>query len=108
LNEGTKFRGNLSVKKHENERPLLMFGQDKAIFKQFLLTKKSWCGPNGETVLVPKNEGQGLMISAFQSREFGFGFQINKEQLAEVNIVRRGKNIKIKRRQKIQGELTES
>ena len=91
MNRETTFGGNLSVRKQENERPLLMFGHDEAIFKQFLLTRKSWCGPNGETVLVPKDEGQGLMISAFQSREFGFGLQLNNEQLAEVNIVRRGK-----------------
>ncbi len=37
-------------------------------------------------VLVPKYEGQGLMISAFQSREFGFGYWLNEEQLADVNI----------------------
>jgi hypothetical protein len=67
-----------------------MFRHDNAIFKQFLLTKKSWCGPNGEKVLVPKVEGQGLLFSAFQFREFGFGYQLNEEQLAEVNIVRRG------------------
>ncbi len=41
--------------------------------------------------MVPKDEGQGLMISAFQSKEFGFGLQVNDEQLTEVNIVRRGK-----------------
>jgi hypothetical protein len=67
-----------------------MFGHDKAIFKQFSLTKKSWCGPNGETVLLPKDEGQGLMISAFQATEFGFGHQLNEDQLVQVNIVRRG------------------
>ena len=90
MNEETEFGGQLSVRKEEHERPLLMFGHDEAIFKQFLLTKKSWCGPNGETVLVPKDDGQGLMISAFQSREFGFGYHLDEEQLAKVNFGRRG------------------
>jgi hypothetical protein len=58
---------------------------------EFLLTKKSWCGWNGGTVLVLKDEGQGLMISAFQSREFGFGYHLDEEQLAKVNFGRRGK-----------------
>jgi hypothetical protein len=31
-NRETTFGGNLSVRKQENERPLLMFGHDKAIF----------------------------------------------------------------------------
>jgi len=49
------------------------------------LTNKAWVGPNGETVAVPKDEGQGLMISAFQSHEFGFGMAVDNEQLKEVN-----------------------
>ena len=55
------------------------------------MTNKSWVGPNGETVAVPKDDGQGLMISAFQSREFGFGMALNEEQLKEVNKYREGK-----------------
>jgi hypothetical protein len=90
MSKETEFGGQLSVRLEEHERPLLMFRHAKAIFKQFLLTKKSRCGPNGETVLVPKDEGQGLMISAFQSREFGFGYHLDEEQLAEVNFGRRG------------------
>ncbi len=31
------------------------------------------------------------MISAFQSREFGFGMKINEEQLADINRYREGK-----------------
>jgi hypothetical protein len=77
-----------------------MLGHDKAIIKQCLLNKKSWCGPNGKTVLVPKDEGQGLMISAFQSRECGFGYQLNEEQLAQVNIVGSGEIYQLKRHQK--------
>jgi hypothetical protein len=60
-------------------------------FKQFIMTNKSWVGPNGETFPVPKDEGQGVIISAFQSRVFGFGMALGKEELEEVNKYREGK-----------------
>ena len=70
---------------------LIIWGHDEAIFKQYLLTKKGWVGPNGEISLTPKDEGMGLMISAMQSREFGFGLEMNREQLEKVNKFREGK-----------------
>jgi len=73
MDKETEFGGKLSVR-IKNERPLIMFGHDECIFKQYLLTKKAWTLPTGETQLVPKEEGQGVMISAFQSIEFGFDF----------------------------------
>jgi hypothetical protein len=91
LNKETKFGGNLSARLKKDEKPLIMFGHDEAIFKQYLLTKKAWYGPDGISVLVPKDDGQGVMISAFQSRELGFGMALTKEQLDEVNYLRRGK-----------------
>jgi hypothetical protein len=42
-----------------------MFGHDECIFKQFHTTNKSWKAPNGDTVLIPKDDGQGVMISGF-------------------------------------------
>jgi hypothetical protein len=48
-------------------------------------------------VLVPKDEGQGVMVSIFQSREFGFGFVMLPEQLQQVNIARRGIKIQGRR-----------
>ncbi len=48
--------------------------------------------PNGERVLVPKDDAQGLMISMFQSREFGFGLEISDEDLKKVNEWRRGQH----------------
>jgi hypothetical protein len=87
-----------------------MFRHNEAIFKQFLLTKKSWCGPNGETVLVPKD----LMISAFQSREFGFGYHLDEEELAKVIFGRRGEKyldeeaVKKYKGNSLKGDLKES
>jgi hypothetical protein len=37
------------------------------------------------------------MVSAFQSREFGFGFVMSPEQLQEVNNARGGKKYKDKK-----------
>jgi hypothetical protein len=71
-----------------------MFRHDKCIVKQYLLTKKAWTLPTGETQLVPKEEGQGVMISAFQSREFGFGMPLTEEQIQTVNEFRKGKKYK--------------
>jgi hypothetical protein len=68
-----------------------LFWHDEYIFKQFILTSNAWVGPNGDTVAVPKDEGQGLMISAFQSHEFGSGMALDNEQLKEVNRYCEGK-----------------
>ena len=79
------FGGNVSVRKPSDAKPLLIFGQDECIFKQFALCNKTWVGPNGKTPLVPKSDGQGLMVSAFVSREYGFGWDLTKSQLKLVN-----------------------
>jgi len=90
MNERTKFGGNLSVRLAKEEKPLLMYGHDESIFKQYLLTGKSWIGPNGEKAMSPKDEGQGVMISAFQSRHDGFGMDLTKEDLKKINQNRSG------------------
>ncbi len=92
MNKETELGGNLSVRMQSGKRPLIMFGHDECIFKQYLLTKKAWTLPTGETQLVPKDEGQGVMISAFQSREFGFGRPLSEEQPRTLNMVRKEQN----------------
>ena len=39
--------------------------------------------------MLPKTDGYGIMISAIQSREFGFGMEISEDHLEEVNIEHR-------------------
>jgi hypothetical protein len=90
MNEETAFGGRRSVR-YESGRMLIILGHDKAIMKQYLLTNKHWTGPNGEKAISPKDEGLGIMTSAFQSRKFGFGMKINEEQLAEINRHHEGK-----------------
>ena len=79
------FGGNLSVRFPTGCKPLIAFGHDESIFKQFLILLKTWIGPDGERNIAPKDDGLGVMISAFQSREFGFGVVVSDEQLKEVN-----------------------
>jgi hypothetical protein len=87
----TQFGGNLSVRKPANVRPLICFGQDECIFKQYTFTPKAWTAPDGTKPMIPKDDGLGVMISAFVSREFGFGFFISVEDLAKVNKARENK-----------------
>jgi len=72
-NERIKFGGNMSVLAR-GEKPLICFGQDECIFRQFIFTNKAWVTPEGIRPLMPKDEGMGVMVSAFISREFGFGY----------------------------------
>ena len=65
--DSERFGGCLSVRMPEGAKPLIIFGQDECIFKQYTFSKKSWMGPEGQTALVPKEEGQGLMLSSFVS-----------------------------------------
>jgi hypothetical protein len=69
-------------------------GQDECIVKQYLVTAKGWLGPEGEKPITPKDEGAGVMISAMQSREFGYGMELSAEQLSRVNQARPGQKYK--------------
>jgi hypothetical protein len=53
MNVETTFRGKRSIR-YEDGKMLIIWGRDEAIFKQYLLTKKGWVGPNGEIGLTPK------------------------------------------------------
>jgi hypothetical protein len=94
MNEKNGFGGRLSVRFPNHLKPLIIIGHDECIFKQYSLSKKYWVAPDGQRVLVPKDEGQGVMVSAFQSREFGFGLELTPEQLNVVNQARRGTKYK--------------
>jgi hypothetical protein len=77
----TLYGGNLSVRSPANLKPLICFGQDECIFKQLTFTPKAWTAPDGQKTMIPKDEGFGVMISAFVSREVGFGYDISLEDL---------------------------
>ncbi len=66
----------------------MIIGQDESVFAQYLLSSKQWIGPRGQVPLLPKSEGDGYLLSAFVSREFGFGRQMSQDELAAVNMAR--------------------
>ena len=82
----------MSVRAPEGSKPLVIIGQDEALFGQYLLGQKFWSGPNGETPLLPKSEGDQYMMSAMVSRDLiGFARELTEEELQRVNIHRNGK-----------------
>ena len=81
--------GNLSVRFPAGAKPLLIMGQDESIYKAVQFPSRSWTC-DGATVLLPKTEGVGDMVSAFTDTALGFGLKMAAEQLATVNANRRG------------------
>ena len=79
----------LSVRRNPQLRPIIIVGQDESVFKQYSFGRRCWFGPNGEAELIPKTDGYSQMVSAFVSRSFGVGLQLNEEELARVNERRR-------------------
>ena len=63
--EKGKFGGWLSNIMKLGERPVICLGQDEAILKQYIFTKKLWTY-KVKCRRVRKDEGYGIMISAFQ------------------------------------------
>ncbi|KAI2499988.1 hypothetical protein MHU86_14511 [Fragilaria crotonensis] len=81
----------MSIRAPKPSRPIEIYGQDESVFSQYLFPPKSWVGPNQQRGLMPKSLGEGLMISAFVSRDTGFGMPISDENLAAINEIRHGK-----------------
>jgi hypothetical protein len=67
----------------KGRKPLICYGQDEAIMKQYCFTSKSWTAPTGQKAIIPKDDGTGVMISAF-----GFSLRLSQQQLQKVNAVR--------------------
>ncbi len=47
--------------------------------------------PARAKTITPKDSGLGIMISTFQSRAFGFGMELNGQQLEEISFFHEGK-----------------
>jgi hypothetical protein len=62
-----KYRGNLSVRKPENVKPRVPFGQDEAIFRPSQLNDSCWAIDIQQT-LRTKSMGVGRMVSALCSQ----------------------------------------
>lgn len=59
--------------------------QDEAIFQQYIFTPGSWTAPDGTWPLVPKDNGRGVMVSAFCCRELGFAPKLSDNQFQKIN-----------------------
>ena len=81
-----EFGGMLSVRKSRDKKKIMMLGQDEAIMRKNLFTLCSWTMPDGSKALLPKDEGMGVMVSAFTSREIGFGYTAPEECMKAINI----------------------
>ena len=90
--EEPQYGENLSVREKESEKPIIMFGQDECIFKQYLFTYKHWALPNVTILPMPKEGSQGIMLSSFVSREFGYRFEMTSSQLSHVNQYQKGQH----------------
>ena len=86
-----RFGGCPSVRRNPLDKILIVFGQDESVFKAFAMNKSSWV-IDGMVPKREKGEGPGLMVSAMQSYEFGFGLELSADELAQVNAVRLGEH----------------
>eukprot|EP00957_Ditylum_brightwellii_P145510 11079619-Ditylum_brightwellii.AAC.1 len=81
MSKNSKYGGNLNIRKDPNIKPIAVLCQDEVIFKKDFFSLKGWKMHNGETVLLPKTEVEGLIVSALQNRYWGFGFQLTEDDL---------------------------
>ena len=81
-------------RKDKRRKPLLMFGKDEFIFKQFLLNKKARQGTYGRFSCRTKDDGHGMVVSAFQIQNLGFGCPMFEDVKKQVKKNRGGKEYK--------------
>ena len=74
-------RPTTSIRVSSHAKPIMIVGQDESVFAQYLLGSKQWVVPKGQRPLLPKSEGDGYMLSAFVSREFGFGRALTDDEI---------------------------
>jgi len=87
----TPFGGKRSVRKPTDSKMIISIGHDEAIFNKHAFSSKCWSGADGETPIRPKGDGEGIMTSALQSRDVGFGFMtLTDEQLETINKLHEG------------------
>jgi hypothetical protein len=93
--QGLRQEATKSIRVSMEAKPIMIIGQDESVFAQYLLGSKTWVGPKGQRPLLPKSEGEGYMLSAFVSRELGFGRKMTGDELTKINNERRiGKTYK--------------
>ena len=82
--EKGKFGGCLGIRMNLGECPVICFGQEKSIFKQYIFTKKMW-NQKGKLQIVLKDKEYVVMILALQSQDFGSGYALTDEYIQNDN-----------------------
>jgi len=87
IDENKQFGGNLSYHIPEGSLPTIIIGNDECVFKENTFSAKAWHGSEGQSVLHPKDDGHGLMISAYVSQAWAFNVVhlLTEEKLIEIN-----------------------
>ena len=106
IGDDLPYGGGLSVRKPHDVKPLMILGQDKCIFKQFIFSKGVWVLPDGTKQLVPKEEGQGVMLSSFCCRELGYAYPVSGYVLSKVNKMRENQEYSDKDAARIKNQTT--
>ena len=66
-------------------KPIIVFGQDETDFNVLILNVSMWISPDGEWSILPKINSIGVMVSAFQSRDIGFGIKMSDVMIKLIN-----------------------
>ena len=66
-------------------KPIIFFGQDETAFNLFIFNGSMCICPDGEQSIIPKINGLGVMVLAFQSRETEFGLKISNALIKLIN-----------------------
>jgi hypothetical protein len=91
-----------------NKNAPIIFGHDEYIFKQYHMTRSAWKSPRGGSIAILKDDGQGIILSGFQSLKFGFGMHLNDNELCLLITTESKKHIVAKRLQETSGRLSRS
>ena len=93
-NIGQLFEGmtepQLCVRLNKEKKECGQFEQDEIIFGLSHLNTKTWY-VNDQCKLQSKEMGRGIMVSRFSSYKFGFGMDISKDELQQLNTYRNNK-----------------
>jgi hypothetical protein len=66
MNSTTRFRGNLSVRKPSDRKPVIGFGQDEAVMKQRCFTTEAWTAPSGQKAINQGHCRHDHMVLQFE------------------------------------------
>jgi len=79
--------GNLSCHFPIGAWPVILIGKDESVFKENHFSSRVWHGSEGQSMLQPKDEGHGWMVSAYVSRAWSFlvSDMLTEEKLNLIN-----------------------